>query len=133
MPLFAGTPPARWRQTLLLESPTSLESGGEAGNPGTEAGLLEPPEADREAAAYPVWKSHIYRGLRTASNYTFSLYENGDGEFYDLVTDQYQLVNSYKSMPPALKQKLTQQLSTLRGAAGQALRNAEEVPVRRQP
>ncbi|NML17623.1 sulfatase family protein [Azohydromonas caseinilytica] len=133
VPLFAGPAPARWRQALLLQSPTSLEVVPEAGNPGSEAGVLEPAEDREAAAANPVWKNHLYHGLRTASNYSFALYENGDGEFYDLETDPYQLANRYKSMPPALKQALTRQLRTLRGSAGQALRNAEEVAVGRRP
>ncbi|MDZ5458545.1 sulfatase family protein [Azohydromonas lata] len=132
LPLLAGASPARWRQALLLESPTSLESGGggaesaAAAAPGTEAGLLEPADG-REAAAHPAWKNHIYRGLRTAGGQTFALYDNGDGEFYDLAQDPHQLVNRYKSMRPALKEALAAQLRVLRGAAGQALRNAEEV------
>ena len=133
VPLFSGPAPTRWRQSLLLESPTSLEStgGGEAAALGTEAGVLEPHDG-LQAEAHPVWKNHIYRGLRTAQNQTFSLYDNRDGEFYDMDTDPFQLVNRYKSMPPALKDALTKQLRVMRGAAGQALRNAEEVPAGRQ-
>jgi arylsulfatase A-like enzyme len=127
VPLFAGAAPARWRQALLLESPTSLESGGggELAALGTEAGLLEPSDG-REAAAHPAWKNHIYRGLRTAQGQTFALYDNGDGEFYDLTQDRHQLSNRYKAMRPALKDALSAQLRVLRGASGQALRNAEE-------
>ena len=79
-----------------------------------------------------MWKNHIFRGLRTAQNQTFALYENGDGEFYDLAQDPFQLINRYKSMRPALKDALARQLRVLRGAAGQALRNAEELPAGRQ-
>ncbi|WP_169517142.1 sulfatase family protein [Azohydromonas australica] len=122
VPLFSGPAPARWRQSLLLESPTSDESVGRAG---IEEGLLEPRDGG-EADTHPVWKNHIYRGLRTAQRQTFALYENGDGEFYDLAQDPFQLTNRYKSMRPALKDALARQLRVLRGAAGQALRNEEE-------
>jgi arylsulfatase A-like enzyme len=128
LPLLSGPAPARWRQSLLLESPTSLESSGELG---AEAGLLEPRDG-AEALSHPAWKNHLYRGLRTAQGQTFALYDNGDGEFYDLDTDRYQLVNRYKTLRPALKEALTRQLQTLRGAAGQALRNAEEAAAGRQ-
>ncbi len=122
-PLFAGPAPARWRQSLLLESPTSLETAGRAT---TEAGLLEPRDGG-EVDTHPVWKNHIYRGLRTAQGQTFALYENGDGEFYDLTRDPFQLTNRFKSMRPVLRDALARQLRVLRGASGQALRNAEEV------
>ncbi|WP_157268617.1 sulfatase family protein [Azohydromonas aeria] len=126
LPLFSGAAPARWRQVFLLEGPTSSEGSG--AEMVTEASLLEPKDAQAAAAeaAPKVWKNHIYRGLRIQSNHTFTRYENGDGEFYDMNLDPFQLTNRYRTMPAGLKAALNAQLTTLRGAAGQALRNAEE-------
>jgi arylsulfatase A-like enzyme len=67
-----------------------------------------------------------FHGLRTANNRTFALYDNGDGEFYDMDVDPYQLQNRYDTMPTALKAALTKQANTLRTATGAALRAAEE-------
>jgi hypothetical protein len=92
----------------------------------TEASLLGPPDS-LAAESHPVWKNHIYRGGRTAQGQTFALYDNGDGEFYDLAQDRFQLNNRYPTMRPALKEALTAQLRALCGAAGQAPRDAEEV------
>ena len=102
VPLLAGPPPARWRRVLLLESPSSNDSGA-------------------------ILRSQIYRGLRTAANQTFAIYENGDGEYYRMTPDPYQLANSYGTMDATLRASMRNQLQALRGAAGQALRAAEEV------
>ncbi|NML18767.1 sulfatase family protein [Azohydromonas caseinilytica] len=96
VPLFRSTPPARWRQALLLES-------------------------------QPIAPEKSFHGLRTATNRMFALYGNGDGEFYDMDVDPYQLDNRYDTMPTALKAALTKQARALRTAKGAALRAAEEV------
>lgn len=128
VPLFAGPPPVRWRQVLLLESPTSIEGLGST-SLGTDAGLLEPTDSTAEPQSHTTdVTSLIYRGLRTAGNRTFALYENGDGELYNMHLDPYQLVNRYSSLSPSARSSLTNHLQALRAAAGQALRNAEEVP-----
>ncbi|WP_298233284.1 sulfatase [uncultured Azohydromonas sp.] len=132
VPLFRAPGPARWRQALLLESHTGL--AGEApesqlsGNLATEAGLLEPDDLDAAKAELAPAPAHVYRGLRTAFNSTFALYDVGDGEYYDMYSDPYQLRNRYGSMNAALKARLAAQLQSMRNASGQALRDAEEVP-----
>ncbi|WP_157264761.1 sulfatase family protein [Azohydromonas aeria] len=135
VPLFAGPNPPTWRQALLLESHTG--NAGEAaesdpaGSPGTDPGLLEPP--DQDAAVLAPSPAFVYRGLRTAFGSTFALYDIGEGEYYDLYLDPYQLTNRYNGMNATLKAALTDQLNAMRNAAGQALRNAEEVPAGRRP
>ncbi|WP_051242031.1 sulfatase family protein [Azohydromonas australica] len=99
VPLFSGTPPTRWRQSLLLESQT--------------------PEANS------IYQSYV--GLRTVSGKSFVLWDYGFGEYYDLRTDPYQLDNQYPTMPTALKSALATQLRSLENAGGAALRKAEEV------
>jgi arylsulfatase A-like enzyme len=68
-----------------------------------------------------------FHGLRTANNRMFALYDNGEGEYYDMDVDPYQLQNRYDTMSTALKAALTRQVTTLRTATGAALRAAEEV------
>jgi arylsulfatase A-like enzyme len=100
LPLFSGAPPARWRQSLLLES--------------------QPPEVNS------IYLS--YSGLRTVQRQSFVLYNSGEAEYYDLRLDPYQLQNRYDSMRVALKGALAQQVRALKDARGAALRRAEEVP-----
>ncbi|WP_051242125.1 sulfatase family protein [Azohydromonas australica] len=100
VPLFSGGPPSRWRQSLLLES--------------------QPPEINGPRLSYS--------GLRTAQRQSFVLYNSGEGEFYDLRLDPYQLQNRYDSMRVALKGALAEQVQALKNARGAALRRAEEVP-----
>jgi arylsulfatase A-like enzyme len=100
VPLFSGAPPARWRQSLLLES--------------------QPPEVNSIYLAYA--------GLRTAQRQSFVLYDSGEAEYYDLRQDPYQLQNRYDTLRVALKGALAGQLRALRDARGDALRRAEEEP-----
>lgn len=68
-----------------------------------------------------------FHGLRTETNQLFALYDNGDGEYYEMGDDPYQLRNRYATMPDALKTALRRQAASLRDARGAALRTAEEV------
>lgn len=68
-----------------------------------------------------------FHGLRTETNQLFALYDNGDGEYYEMDDDPYQLSNRYAAMPDALKTALKRQAAALRNAKGAALRSAEEV------
>ncbi|NML15554.1 sulfatase family protein [Azohydromonas caseinilytica] len=137
VPLFSGTPPARWRQSLLLESHTGF--AGEAaesqvgGSLRTDPGLLEPADMREGSAALAPAPAHVYRGLRTAFHSTFALYDVGDGEYYDMYLDPYQMQNRYTTMNATLKAALTAQLNAMRNASGQALRDAEEVPAGKRP
>lgn len=126
MPLLKGRTPASWRQILLLESPTSSEGKVTAALHG-ELGLMEPGDASEaaEAAGFAVWPDQIFAGVRTANNNTFALYDNGDGEYYDMNTDPYQLTNTYSTMPATLKKVLTNRIKLLRTATGQTLRGIE--------
>jgi arylsulfatase A-like enzyme len=136
VPLFKAPGPAVWRQALLLESHTGF--GGEAaesqvsGSFASDPGVLEPDDMNADSAALAPAPAHVYRGLRTAFNSTFALYDIGDAEYYDLIVDPYQLKNRYKSMNAALKARLTDQLNAMRNASGAALRAAEEVPAGRR-
>jgi N-acetylglucosamine-6-sulfatase len=67
-----------------------------------------------------------FHGLRTETNQLFALYDNGDGEYYEMDSDPYQLRNGYAGMPAALKAALQRQAAVLRTAQGAALREAEE-------
>ncbi|NML18743.1 sulfatase family protein [Azohydromonas caseinilytica] len=102
-PLFRGPGPARWRQTLLLE--------------------CQPPEVNS------VYQS--YAGLRTTDDRTFALFAYGFGEYYDMRTDPYQLVNRHAALPPEVRTAFRVQLRSMRDAAGAALRRAEETMVPR--
>ncbi|WP_066342546.1 sulfatase family protein [Azohydromonas lata] len=98
VPLFNGAPPARWRQRFLLES--------------------QPPQVNS------VYLS--YSGLRTAARQNFVLYDSGEGEYYDLAADPFQLENRYATMSDALKGELRTQVNALKTSAGAALRRLEE-------
>jgi arylsulfatase A-like enzyme len=98
LPLFSGTPPARWRQAYLLEG-------------------MPPPVVGTDIA---------YAGLRTATRQSFVIYDDGEGEYYDLGADPWQLQNRYATMPVDLKGRLTAQLDALKTAKGAALRRLEE-------
>ncbi|WP_169516965.1 sulfatase family protein [Azohydromonas australica] len=99
VPLLGGAPVVPWRRAFLLESQTAQAVGAEL----------------------------AYAGLRTTARQSFVLYDNGEGEFYELATDPYQLRNRYAGMPVALKGALAGQLGLLRNAGGAALRSAEEM------
>jgi N-acetylglucosamine-6-sulfatase len=97
-PLFSGAPPSSWRQVFLLES--------------------QPPEVNS------IYLS--YSGLRSAALQNFVLYNDGEGEYYELNTDPYQLQNRYATMPASLKSALRSRVEALKTSAGAALRRLEE-------
>ncbi|MDZ5457634.1 sulfatase family protein [Azohydromonas lata] len=99
VPLFSGAAPADWRQMLLLES--------------------QPPEVNSVHQAYT--------GLRTATQRTFVQYANGEGEYYNLYADPWQLQNRYAGLRPERRAALAAQMRALRDASGSALRRVEEV------
>jgi arylsulfatase A-like enzyme len=98
VPLLRGPAPAIWREALLLES--------------------QPPEVNSVYQAYT--------GLRTANQRTFVQYANGEGEYYNLHADPWQLQNRYASLRPDLRAALASRMRALRDAGGTALLRAEE-------
>jgi N-acetylglucosamine-6-sulfatase len=125
LPLLAGQP-AIWRDAFLLEQRGTTADPGAASKISSTNGLSEPPDpADLQAEAGAPGTAHGFSGVRTASGLTFVRYSSGEGEFYDLKSDPYQLVNRYASMPADLKQSLAHQLDSLSTGTGAHLRQAE--------
>jgi N-acetylglucosamine-6-sulfatase len=125
LPLLAGQP-TTWRETFLLEQRGTTADPAAASRISSTNGLSEPPDpADRQSSADAAGAVRGFSGLRTASGLSFVRYASGDGEFYDLKSDPYQLVNRYASMPADLKQRLERQLDTLSTGTGTRLREAE--------
>jgi N-acetylglucosamine-6-sulfatase len=94
-PLLEGDTSATWRSAILLEArQTSL--GG---------------------------NTPAHSGIRTSSGKKYLEYEGGFKELYDLKTDPYELVNSYRAAaPPA---DLATRLKALKSCAGSSCRAAE--------
>jgi arylsulfatase A-like enzyme len=70
-------------------------------------------------------RDHPFFELRTSNNLTYTEYETGEREFYDLKADPYQLDNSYPAQDPLLIARLSAQLEALKGCVGEACRVAE--------
>ncbi|WP_374565771.1 sulfatase [Ideonella sp.] len=120
VPLLQGQTPKPWRQALML---SHGEVGGEP-RPSGMAGLLEPPDPfDTLAIDIP-----MYTGLRTADDYTYVAYLNGEFELYDNSKDLRQLRNRYGDASENQRARLAAWLAALDGASGEALRQAELRP-----
>ena len=66
----------------------------------------------------------VYRGVRTES-FKYIEYENGELEYYDLVTDPYELENIAKKLDPATLDSLHAWLEQLKTCRAEACRTAE--------
>lgn len=69
-----------------------------------------------------------YSGIRTDDGKLYAEYGMGDGEFYDLSKDPYQLDNAHPTMDPALQADLSAKLAALKDCSGEACRAAEAAP-----
>ena len=56
------------------------------------------------------------------------MYGNGDVELYDLVSDPYELDNTYESADPSLLEDLKAKLDALKSCSEEGCREAEDVP-----
>lgn len=72
--------------------------------------------------------AHPYIGLRTPES-VFVTYDNGEGEYYRLVPDPYQLRNGYATMDDGLKQALSIRADELAACSGAACRDIESAPL----
>jgi arylsulfatase A-like enzyme len=118
-PFLRGQTPSVWRKALLLEhnGPSLTEASSD--------GTLEPQD-DFDVQAQTSAGAPVFLGLRTAQR-TYVQYDTGEHELYDLSADPHQLSNIYGSASAAEKARFTQWVANLRDAAGNELRNAEEV------
>jgi N-acetylglucosamine-6-sulfatase len=120
VPFLTGKTPATWRNCLLLE-----HGGPSLTAPGPD-GVLEPQDPF-DIQAQSVGGPPVFAGLRTWHE-TFLEYDTGEGELYDHATDPAELTNLYETSSPGHTKQLSNWLGTLRHAAGDALRTAEEGP-----
>ncbi|HEY8021646.1 MAG TPA: hypothetical protein VIH93_11120, partial [Thermoanaerobaculia bacterium] len=133
------SPPAAWRQAVLIEErelprpaggPISVRdelavSEGSAAPRRGPLGVLEPPEAGvgaRDAA------DAAYVGLRSR-RFKYVEYTSGERELYDLRRDPDELENLWKRADPALLARLSAILTALRTCAGASCRAADSVAV----
>jgi arylsulfatase A-like enzyme len=90
-PFLDGTPPEAWRSSVLIE--------------GVKGTYYERP---------------AYSGVRREDE-VYVEYDSGEGEYYDLVKDPYQLVNR----PEAAPRPMEENLRALEDCSGEACRKAE--------
>lgn len=127
-PLWGPSPPAGWRESVLIEQ---REIPAAAGEPDEEAprlgrrGVLEPPEPAAVAGKKP---NPAYVGLRTRRT-KYVEYTDGERELYDLGRDPYELDNLAARSDPALLAHLAAVLARLRSCAGASCRAADSAPV----
>ncbi|HWP00051.1 MAG TPA: sulfatase-like hydrolase/transferase [Methylococcus sp.] len=122
LPLLTGEAPLEWRKALLLEQ----KGFREALLPVAE-GLWEP-EDPHDVLSATTGGIPGFVGLRTSGPLTYVEYQTGECELYDLTADPDQLNNICAHADPVLKAKLSKWLDSLRHAAGDALREAEQTP-----
>jgi N-acetylglucosamine-6-sulfatase len=120
LPVLLGQSPTNWRQVLLLEHKKD-EPDEEAVKRGTRE---EPDPFDRFGVTVGSGVTP-FSGLRTADGFTYIEYINGEFELYDIGADPYQLTNRYTTAPADQKTRLNAWLTSVRTAAGAALRQAE--------
>lgn len=127
LPFLNGTTPSVWRKALLLEhaGPSSVTAA--SADPSLE------PQDPYDVQLQATGASPVFAGLRTQNQaigthgpINYVEYDNGERELYDISLDPSQLDNGYSTAGATLKSKLSTWLGSLRNAAGQALRNAEE-------
>jgi len=127
-PLLDGSQPDVWRKALFLEhrAPTITKSSNN--------GLLEPPDFyDLQMTHVTDFGPPVFVGIRTQANaingygpINYIEYDTGEREFYDISVDPLQLNNNYPATDPAVISRLSNWLTTIKSASGQALRTLEE-------
>jgi len=126
VPFLKGTTPSTWRQAMLIEHQAQTEL-----TYSSDEGLLEPTDPDN----VPTTKggAPVFEGLRVKTQVlgpygplNYVAYDTGEHELYDLTVDPAQLNNSYSTADPTLKHNLDTWINSLKNAAGQALRDAEQ-------
>ena len=122
-PFLKGRTVSNWRDALLLEHAADYGAAAQT------FPWLEPLDpGDIPATAMASVKRTPFIGLRTIDNRTYIEYENGDREYYDLVSDPYQMVNIYATASPTEMARLSEWVRRLSRASGQTLRDAEIAP-----
>jgi N-acetylglucosamine-6-sulfatase len=131
VPLWLPSPPAAWRQAVLIEQREFPAGEAAAEEPAGTAprlgrrGVLEP----SDGAAIPGAKPNpAYVGLRTR-RFKYVEYTDGERELYDLASDPHELENLQAKADPALLARLAAILARLRACAGASCRAADSVPL----
>jgi N-acetylglucosamine-6-sulfatase len=118
-----------WRQALLIEfgqilEYTSSDSQSLAVKPDPSLATFVDPETDNLLSGIG---GGSFRGIRT-DTFIFVKYENGELEYYDLLTDPYQLENTANQLDPETLEQLQKWLDQLKRCSGHDCRKFEQSP-----
>jgi N-acetylglucosamine-6-sulfatase len=123
--ILKGRSSGPWRQALMLSHGDVSEG---VARPARFQSLLEPADPfERTTGSVDVPK---FKGLRTADGVTYVDYLDGEYELYDNGKDLRQLRNRYADTGETQRARMAAWLEALDGAAGEALRQAEQRPPR---
>lgn len=120
---------ASWRQALLIEfgqilEYTSSDTQSLTFKSDPSLATFVDPETDNLLSGIG---GGSFRGIRT-DNFIFVKYENGELEYYDLLTDPYQLENIANQLDTETLEQLQKWLDQLKQCSGQNCRIIEQFP-----
>jgi arylsulfatase A-like enzyme len=104
VPLMLGQAPSDWRNVVLIE------------HHGPDLEKMDPGDPDAEDATT---QPNSYEAIRMA-NSVYVEYQDGEKEFYDLMTDPYELTNTAASLSPAQTQSYHQSIVAIKTCQGAA-------------
>lgn len=119
--LRAGAGPAVWRTSLLL-------AHKKAGSSTEDADTLEDQRRTGLFSGVPTVNPPDYFGLRTG-RYLLTRFATGDGQFYDLARDPWELANRHAKPAGPLERALAERARQLRTCAGAACVRLENAPL----
>jgi N-acetylglucosamine-6-sulfatase len=116
--LQTGQTPQGWRDAILIEHHDEGHYAQQ--DPDVQLDLSMHEEATPQGYTVPPDERPLtYEALRTATA-VYIEYANGEGEYYDYVTDPYELNNTFGSMGADLKSQLSSELASYETCAGAA-------------
>jgi N-acetylglucosamine-6-sulfatase len=133
-PLFEPTPPATWRDAILIEdnpvirfvrattraTPAATPEATPAGTPGAA-------DDDEDTSKISPAEPPPYNAIRT-TRYLYVAYDDGEREVYDLQADPAELTNIASKAAPALLAAFADRLEALRTCRAGSCRAAEDEP-----
>ncbi|HEU5434438.1 MAG TPA: sulfatase, partial [Thermomicrobiales bacterium] len=134
LPLFDETPPAGWRDAILIEDEPVIRFQRAAPAHATPVAtpiatpIATPGAADDEdTSKISPAEPPPYNAIRT-TRYLYVAYDDGEREVYDLQTDPAELTNVAATTAPALLAAFADRLEALRTCRAGSCRAAEDAP-----